>query len=148
MPDADAAQLLMDFTQGGEGSSGNDVDLPDYNCYITQRDDTSEALDMLGGLLKRLSQVQGELRRKHMERKQTTALALENGRTIVTIGEGNILSEMKMANNSLKWRLRQKQQALETSAAIIENLKSKNKSLLIQVDELRRRQEDSQPKNL
>lgn len=144
MPNNDAAKLLIDFSQGEDCTNGY-IDLPDYNSYITQRDDTSEALDMLGGLLKRLSQVQGELRRKHIERKQITSLASENGRTLVTIGEGNALSEMKMANNSLKWRLRQKEQALEASAAIIEKLKSKNKELLLQVDEFRRRQqEDSQ----
>jgi len=138
MPDSDAAKLLMDFTLGGSGSSGGaESNLPDYRCYITQRDDIVESLDELGGLLRRLAQVQGELRKTHLERKKTIAMETASARTVLTIGEGNVLAEMKLANDALKWRLRQKQAALEASATIIDNLKLRNRELIFEMEALR-----------
>ena len=50
---------------------------------------------------------------------------------VVTLGEGNSLVEMKLANDALKWRLRQKQRALDSALAVINDLKLRNRELML-----------------
>jgi hypothetical protein len=59
------------------------------------------------------------------------------------LGEGNHLAEMKLVNDSLRWRINQKQLALDASVKIIQDLKLRNRELTLALEDLNRQKNES-----
>ena len=78
---------------------------------------------------------QCDLKQKYIEDKKRK---LETGASnnLLKLGEGNHLAEMKLVNESLRWRINQKQLALDASVKIIQDLKVRNRELTLALEDL------------
>jgi hypothetical protein len=67
------------------------------------------------------------LREEHLA-KRRALISADSG--VVTIGQASVFVEMKLANDSLRWRLQQKQQVIEAQQKIISGLQNQLKVVL------------------
>ena len=93
---------------------------PDLRIGLSD-DDNLIILDELKQVSRRSlilsSQLQQRLRNQHLN-------DLACASTNITIGEGKLVSELKIANDNLRWRLQQKCRTAESYERLAENLKT------------------------
>ena len=89
---------------------------------------------------------QCDLKQKYIEDKKQK---LETGASnnLLKLGEGNHLAEMKLVNESLRWRINQKQLALDASVKIIQDLKLRNRELTLALEDLNRQKNEVKGEN-
>eukprot|EP00603_Paraphysomonas_imperforata_P004468 CAMPEP_0114418906 /NCGR_PEP_ID=MMETSP0103-20121206/3746_1 /TAXON_ID=37642 ORGANISM="Paraphysomonas imperforata, Strain PA2" /NCGR_SAMPLE_ID=MMETSP0103 /ASSEMBLY_ACC=CAM_ASM_000201 /LENGTH=769 /DNA_ID=CAMNT_0001587295 /DNA_START=172 /DNA_END=2481 /DNA_ORIENTATION=- len=95
--------------------------------------DTKELLEVLQESTRTSLLVQEKLSRKFREHGN----AFRIGANDVTIGDLNLLAELKLANDNLRWRLERQTHALDCSAAIVQSLQEQNAKYAQQLEACR-----------
>ena len=84
-------------------------------------DDILVTLDRMRDLSSKVLLLESRLRRQHLEARRS----MLNGPAILTIGEGHVLVEMKMANDNLRWQLQQRQRSLLAAQSALSILRER-----------------------
>jgi hypothetical protein len=73
-----------------------------------QEDDVLITLNRMRDLTARVLHLETRLRRQYHDDKR----AVLDAPTVLTVGQGHVLKEIKLANDNLRWRLNQRQRSL------------------------------------
>lgn len=98
--------------------------------------DTRELFEVLQESTRTSLLVQEQLSRKFREKDN----AFRIGGNDMTIGDLNLLAELKLANDNLRWRLERQTHALDCSAAIVQSLQEQNAEYAQQLEACRCRE--------